>query len=176
MVQPILGEIRCFAGQRLPKNWALCEGQLLSINSFQQLFSVIGTTYGGDGRTTFALPDLRGRVVAGFGQGAGLTNRHVGQKLGQDIVGLTEREMPSHRHPMLAYNGQGNSLSPEGCVLADSGPNTVFYEEEHTGDQLRILSPGMTKTVGEGEGHENVMPVLAVNYMIAMEGTYPQKN
>ena len=135
-IDPYLGSIGIFAGNFAPRGWAKCDGQLLPINQNQSLYSIIGTTYGGDGRTTIALPDLRGRTPIHFGQGSGLTNRPIGQKVGTETAALSETQLPSHSHTLPPYSAS-------------------------------------TYDTGGGAAHENMQPSLAVNYIIALEGTFP---
>lgn len=174
-VECFVGEIRIFAGTFNPAGWAYCNGQLLKIADYQELFSLIGTTYGGDGRTHFALPDYRGRIVAGRGQGPGLTERVLGQMIGTETVALTEAQIPSHNHPFTATTTTATNLSLEGAILADPGPGAVMYEAEATADQLKPLSDDSIKPAGSNVPHSNMMPFSAVSYIIALKGVYPQR-
>ncbi len=174
-VDCFVGEIRIFAGTFSPEGWAYCNGQLLSITDFPELYSLISNNYGGDGRTSFALPDYRGRIIAGQGLGPGLTSRTLGQMFGSETVTLTEAEIPSHNHPFTATTNTANQLSPEGAILADPGTGAVMYEAEASADQLKPLSGDSVKTAGAGLPHSNMMPFSAVSYIIALKGIYPQR-
>lgn len=175
-VECFVGEIRIFAGTFAPNDWAHCNGQKLSISDFPELYSLIGTTYGGDGRAFFALPDYRGRIIAGQGQGPGLTNRIQGQMFGTETVTLAEAEIPRHNHPFTATTNTANQRSPIFAILANPGTGAVMYEAEATADQLKPLSDDSVKPVGAGQPHRNMMPFSAVSYIIALKGTYPQRN
>ena len=130
--EPLIGEIRLFAGNFAPRGWALCDGQLLAINQRQALFSILGTMYGGDGRTTFGLPDLRGRVPVHAGEGPGLTKRSLGQKGGAETHVLTVHEMPSHAHQAMGSADPGKQSSPLGNVWATQ-QRTKVYGSPQTG-------------------------------------------
>ncbi|MBO1322966.1 phage tail protein [Acanthopleuribacter pedis] len=175
MVDPFLGEIRIFAGNFAPNRWAYCDGQLLTISQNDALFSLVGTTYGGDGRSTFALPDFRGRLVACQGTGPGLTPRAWGQKIGVESVTLTPEQLPSHNHPFQGTTATGNHHSPAGKVPAVPSAGGVFYEAHATADQLRALPPGSVGQTGGNAPHTNMMPALALHYIIALTGTYPSR-
>ena len=165
-----IGEVRIFAGNFAPRNWALCDGQLLPINQNQALFSILGTTYGGDGRTNFGLPDLRGRVPIHAGNGPGLTPRTLGAKGGEEAHVLTVQEMPSHTHTLNARNQRGNTNIPSGNVLARK---KNFYS---TQPQNAILSNGAIGTTGGGQAHNNMPPFQALNYIICLQGIFPSRN
>ncbi|MDA2917990.1 tail fiber protein [Desulfobacterota bacterium AH_259_B03_O07] len=165
-----IGEVRIFAGNFAPRNWALCDGQLLPINQNQALFSILGTTYGGDGRTNFGLPDLRGRVPTHAGNGPGLTPRTLGAKGGEEAQVLTVQEMPSHTHTLNARNQRGNTNIPSGNVLARK---RNFYS---TQPQNAILSNGAIGTTGGGQAHNNMPPFQALNYIICPQGIFPSRN
>jgi microcystin-dependent protein len=166
MSEPFLAEVRIFGFNFPPRGWASCDGQVLPINQFQSLYSLLGTTYGGDGRTTFALPDLRGRVPIHFGAGFSL-----GQHSGQESVSLTVSQMPSHDHTAMGSQDDATSPSPSGNVLADSAPNEVY----HAPSNLVSLDPGTVGMVG-GQAHNNMQPYLVVNFCIALQGLFPSRN
>lgn len=171
-----IGEVRMFAGNFAPRNWALCDGQLLPINSNQALFSVLGTTYGGDGRTTFALPDLRGRVAVHPGQGPGLTRRQNGEKGGGESNTLTIAQIPSHSHTATAtnpvFNDEANTDDPTGKYPAVSGEN--MYSDQTSGDgALPQINVGNT---GGGLPVNNMQPYIGINYIICLYGLYPPRN
>ena len=165
-METFLGTILLFAGNFAPRGWAFCNGQLLPINQNQALFSLLGTTYGGDGRTTFALPDLRGRVPVHAGQGTGLTNRTQGQSFGAESVTLTVGQLPAHTHPNtseLPHVGEMPNPTPEVAIAfnRDAAMTTVTIQSGPAGGgQPVAISP----------------PSLALNYIIALEGIYPSRS
>ena len=160
-MDPFIAEVTLFAGNFAPRNWAFCDGQLLSIASNSALFSLLGTTFGGDGIVTFALPDLRGRVAIHAGEGPGLTRRDLGSKGGAERVTLTASEIPSHGHSVeLHQAGEGGGPPSLGSVLSNSGP-------------VATADIGLT---GGGQSHENMPPYLTMNYIIALYGTYPSRS
>jgi microcystin-dependent protein len=171
MSEPYVGEIRIFAGNFAPRGWALCEGQLLAVSSNDALFSLLGTTYGGDGRTTFGLPDLRGRLPIHGGAGPGLSPRTIGQKLGTETVALTANEMPGHQHALAAATATGNQSSPGGQLPAQSSQVMIYIEAAADG----AMAAGAIETTGGGQPHNNLMPALCVNYIIALYGLYPSR-
>jgi microcystin-dependent protein len=176
-LEPFIGEISIFAGNFAPRGWAFCNGQLLPISQNTALFSLLGTTYGGDGRTTFALPDLRGRVPMHAGDGPGLQPRSLGEKGGKEEVNLTLTQMPSHSHPVSgtvrAYNGNPDSESPEETVLA----NGDFYSSQSPDVKMHTDSVQITLgNTGGSQPHTNVQPYQCVNYIIALEGVFPSRN
>lgn len=173
MSESFIGEIRMFAGTFAPRNWALCDGQLLAINQNNALFSLLGTTYGGDGRTTFGLPDLRGRLSMHLGSGPGLTPRAIGSKFGQETTTVSVAQTPAHNHDVLVSNAAGSQNTPAGSFLASS-PNVRLYRPQVTNtflDATTIESSG-----GAGQAHNNVMPFLCVNFIIALFGIFPSRN
>jgi len=169
MPTPFIGEIRITADSLIATGWALCNGQLLSIASNTTLFSILGTTYGGDGITTFALPDLRGRVPVGPGQGPGLSNRHRGDVGGQEAHTLSASEMPSHTHSLGAAMSNGNSDVPNGRVMARYPSAVPQYGT--SGDVT--LGVGAVGTAGGSQPHNNLQPYLVLNYIIALQGITP---
>jgi microcystin-dependent protein len=177
MSEPFLGEIRMFGGNFAPRGWAFCNGQLLSIAQNTALFSLLGTTYGGDGRTTFALPDLRGRAPMHWGQGPGLTNRMLGEAAGVENVTLLSTQMPAHVHAIGAFNGAGDQSSPAGNVPAmllnqQTGQNENLYASTPN-TQLGLQGES---TVGGNQPHENMQPYLVVTFIIALEGIFPSRS
>lgn len=174
MPDPFIGEIIMFAGNFAPRGWALCEGQLLSISSNQALFSILGTTYGGDGRTTFALPDLRGRAPIQPGAGPGLTNRQLGQKGGGETVTLTTGEIPSHSHTVNASTERGSQTAPTGHVLTEpKDSNDLIYTADAPNT---TMSASMIANTGGGGAHNNMQPFLGINFIIALVGVFPSRN
>jgi microcystin-dependent protein len=175
MSEPFVGEIRMFAGNFAPRAWAFCNGTLLAISQNQALFSLLGTNYGGDGRTTFGLPDLRGRVPMHQGQGPGLTPRFLGQKFGAETVTLTPDQLPSHTHVPEASSDQASADAPQDKVLAkgDAAPPGRIY----TTDPPAVdMSPAAIANSGASQAHDNTMPFQCVNFIVALQGIYPSRN
>lgn len=174
-MEPFLGEIRLFAGNFAPRGWALCYGQLLSISQNAALFSLLGTTYGGDGRTTFGLPDLRGRVPVHEGQGPGLTPRTLGERSGSEAVTLLATQLPAHTHALAASTANATSQVARGNLPAFTYVDavTTLYANEDGGTVA--MAPGAIAPTGSGLPHENRMPTLALNFIIAVEGIYPSR-
>ena len=164
--QPYLGEIRLFAGNVVPPGWYRCDGRFLAIRDNLGLFEVIGNIYGGDGRTTFAIPDLRGRVPMGMGAGAGLTNRKIGEKGGTETVTLDVSQIPSHSHPLLASSSFGATSKPSGNILAASTNQYINQSPD-----VKMAS-GSIGDVGGGSPHPNVQPYNVLNFMIAYHDDY----
>ncbi len=171
MSDPFIGEIKMFAFDFLPNGWRFCDGQLLSISQNTALFSLLGTNYGGDGRTTFALPDLRSRAPLHYGQGLGLSAYSLGQTGGEESHTLTSNEMPSHSHTVQANSGNGTSTTPTSNYWAASSQGNNLYSA--SADSL--MNAGAIANVG-GQAHENRQPLLALNYSIAMQGIYPSRS
>ena len=167
--QPYLGEIMLFGGNFAPRGWALCNGQLLPINQNQALFSLLGTMYGGNGQTTFALPNLQGRLPIHFGQGPGLTLRTQGEVGGAYAHTLAIFEMPAHAHAARCSSGQGISPDPSARVLARSPSQTPHYAAAAN----TTLAPTAISTVGSSQAHSNQQPVTALTYVIALQGVFP---
>lgn len=148
MSDPFVGEIRMFAGDYAPEGWALCNGQLLSVSQYQTLFALLGTTYGGDGSSTFALPDMRGRLPVHFGQGTGLTPRTLGASGGSETVALSTAQMPSHGHTMQASADPASTTDPSGNVLAKV--TGTFYELAASANNLKAMADQAVGAVGGG--------------------------
>ena len=174
MSEPFIGEIVLFAGNFAPRGWAFCQGQLLSIAQNTALFSILGTTYGGDGRVTFALPDLRGRVPLGQGQGPGLSNYVLGEQSGTENVTLLITEIPQHTHLLTCLNGDGDKQTPVGNVLANDGAGGANPYSDQT--PSGVMSPLAVQPAGGSQPHNNLQPYLALDYIIAMEGIFPSRN
>lgn|SRR5262249_44831085 len=173
MNEPFIGEIRMFGGNFPPEGWALCDGRLLLIRDYQPLFSLIGTTYGSDGLNTFALPDLRGCIPLHQGQGQGLSNRTIGQTGGEEAVVLTESQMPVHSHPVFCFKGDGNQSTPNNTVWAK---NAALSPYSKSMADLRSMETGAFGAAGGSEAHENRMPYLAINFIIALTGVFPPRD
>jgi microcystin-dependent protein len=181
MSEPFLGEIIIFAGNFAPRGWALCDGQLLPISQNTALFSILGTTYGGDGRTTFALPDLRGRAPMHAGQGPGLSDRRLGEQSGTETVTLTTAQIPAHTHTgtvqLNCNSQQGNSPTPTGNFPAADGSG--YSADYAAASNAQMAAAGGTATLantGGGQAHNNLQPYLVVNYIIALQGIFPSRN
>lgn len=169
-MEPFIGQIMMFGGNFAPRGWALCDGQLLPINQYSSLFSILGTTYGGDGVTTFGLPDLRSRTPVHMGTGPGLTHRTLGQKFGEETVTLTQAQMPAHSHNVTCSTTRGTSGDPANNVLG--GDPDLPYEPSGT----QIMSTAMIHQTGGNSPHDNNQPSLTVNFVIALQGIYPSRN
>ncbi|HYQ45057.1 MAG TPA: tail fiber protein [Polyangiaceae bacterium] len=173
MLEPFIGSIILFCGNFAPKGWALCDGQLLSIAQNTALFSILGTTFGGNGQTTFALPDLRGRVPLHPGSGPGLSPYNLGQAMGVESVTLITTQMPAHNHGFATpcSDGAPTTPSPLGAVLANQD-QTPFYASSGTS----AMAAATSTIAGGGQAHENRQPLLAINFIIALEGIFPSRN
>lgn len=164
MSDAFIGEIRMFGGDFAPVNWHFCDGRLLSVDDYEALFSLIGTTYGGDGQNTFALPDLRGRVPVHINNSTPL-----GAQGGVESVTLTAQQLPAHSHAVNASTAEGSSKSPTNNVWASSEAISPYQPTEPT----VTMSPDSIAAAGGSQPHENVMPSLVVNFIIKLEGLYP---
>ncbi|MDQ5770067.1 phage tail protein [Thiothrix subterranea] len=176
-VEPYIGEIMLFAGNFAPRGWAFCNGQVLPISQNTALFSLLGTTYGGDGKTTFALPDLRGRVPVHAGQGSGLSSYEIGQRGGAEITTLSVNNLPSHSHALRVSGETPDTHSPANSYLPTGTSSTRGADERYatnltTGNTLGNASVSAT---GEGQPFGNVMPYLTINFCIALEGVFPPR-
>jgi|SRR5688572_29624913 len=165
MAQPYVGEIRMFAGNFAPAGWMFCEGQLLPISENETLFQLIGTTYGGDGESTFALPDLRGRLP--LHQGNGFILAETG---GAEEITLTVQQIPAHSHPLLVTAGSGNSTAPAGSVLAQTDGTIQPYISDSPNLNL---NPAAIGPVGGSQPHTNFQPYLCVDFIISLFGIFP---
>ncbi len=176
MSEPFIAEIRIFAGNFAPRGWAFCDGQLLPISQNTALFSLIGTIYGGDGRTTTALPNLQGRAPMHPGRGPGLTARQLGQKTGVETVTLNEAQIPSHSHTARAASATGNAGLGPGTnnSMGRSGGGDAY--QSNTSDSLVDLASATLSTTGGGQAHTNVQPFLTLNFIIALVGTFPARS
>ena len=172
MSEPFVGEIRMFGFNFAPQGWALCNGQLLPISQNTALFSLLGTTYGGDGRTTFALPDMRSRVPVCQGQGPGLSSYAEGQAGGAETVTLAAAQMPGHTHPVKASSSAAASDQPEGRALARSASHIYTAKP----DASTVMNTDMLGDAGGSQPHDNIQPYLAVNFCIALNGIFPSRS
>lgn len=164
MAQPYVGEIRMFAGNFAPAGWMFCEGQLLPISEYETLFNLIGTTYGGDGQSTFALPDLRGRIP--LHQGNGFTLAETG---GAEEITLTVNQIPSHTHPFIAAATTGDQVSPAGLVAASSFNVTPYINDVPNGN----MSASAISSIGGSQPHTNFQPYLCIDFIISLFGIFP---
>lgn len=182
MNEPFVGGIYLVGFNFAPQGFAMCNGQLLSISQNTALFSLLGTFYGGDGVTTFGLPDLRGRVPIHQGQGSGTSPYSVGQVGGQETVTLTTAQLPSHNHALGAVQGAGTTNLPSGAYLAagpftGSGPNaTALNTYTVNTTPPASLNAASIQTAGGGQPHTNIQPYLCVTYIIALQGIFPARN
>jgi microcystin-dependent protein len=196
----LLGSMCAFAGNFAPRGYTLAHGQILSISQYTALFSILGTTYGGDGRSTFGLPDTRGRAVIGWGNGPGLSNYQLGERGGSESVILSETQLPSHSHlastlmsgdieidgviNLHAFSDKSNTRSPVGSSLAESkysteAPNIMMSTDSVSFSLVAANNLTASTTVssaGGGQSHENRMPYIAVSWVIALQGIFPSRN
>ena len=180
MSNPFVAEIRIFTGSFAPKGWALCDGQIMPISQNTALFSLLGTTYGGNGTSNFALPNLQGCSPMQAGQGPGLTLRDLGETGGEPTVTLLQTEMPAHSHTFQAFSNFGNSASPTNNVLAKSrwflsNANRGAVAIYNTPQSQVQTSPLSTTVTGGSLPHNNLMPFLGLNFIIALQGVFPAR-
>ena len=168
MSEPFLAEVRIFPYNFAPRGWAFCNGQLLPINQNQALFALVGTIYGGNGQTTFALPNLQGRTPIGVGQGPGLSPYVDGETGGQDEVVLTVQELPSHTHSLMAVSGAATTGVPGGTVAPATSGAAVYAPAQN----LVAMAP----IGGTAQGHQNRQPYTVLNFCIAIQGIFPSRN
>lgn len=172
MSDPFIGEIRVFGFNFAPMDWAVCAGQLLSISQNPALFSIIGTQYGGDGMSNFALPNLQGNVALHQGAGPGLTPRTIGEAGGSAAVTLTPAQMPAHGHAAACSNGKGSAYGPAGNVWAtDAGGGREYAPAANA-----TMAASALAVTGGNQPHDNMQPSLAVNFCIALAGIFPARN
>jgi microcystin-dependent protein len=171
MSEPFLAEVRIVGFNFAPRGWAFCDGQILPINQNQSLYSLLGTTYGGDGRTTFALPDIRGRVPIHVGRSNGGGDHREGQKSGEETHTLAVNEMPQHKHALSSTNSVASSSNPQNHFPARAAAD-IYGNASSLGN----FASGTISNVGGGQAHENMQPYLALNYCIALRGLFPSRN
>ena len=191
MADPFIGQVEIFGGNFAPRGWAFCAGQLLSISSNTALFSLLGTIYGGDGRTTFGLPDLRGRAPVGAGHGPGLTSRQLGQKAGAESVTLDTARMATHNHVVSvsvdelgAQTGNANQHEASSTAVmatptVQGNPGLDIYSTQPPDTDIEgaeVSGNLVVADTGGGGSHTNVQPLLAMNYIIALVGVFPSRN
>lgn len=173
MADPFIGEIKLVPYNFAPRNWAFCQGQILSIAQNTALFSLLGTTYGGNGQTTFALPNLQGRVPISEGQGPGLSSYDQGQTGGEDRITLTINQLPAHNHGIRVSSSAATSVDPLAtypAVATGSVGNAYGSSESGT------MHPNELQSVGGNQPHSNMQPYLVLNYIIALQGVFPPRN
>ena len=171
MAQPYIGEIRMFAGTFAPVGWEFCNGRQIPISENEALFQLIGTTYGGDGENTFALPDLRGRAPVHMGQGPGTSHRQIAESAGVERVTLTVQQIPAHSHAPVAGGSSGVRATPAGGVWA-AAPTARPYTDAAPGVALH---PAALAPTGGSQPHDNMQPYLALNFIISMSGIFPSQ-
>ncbi len=173
MSQPFVGEIRLFGGNFAPVGWMLCQGQTLQISENDVLFNLIGTTYGGDGQQTFNLPNLQGRVPINMGQSSGTSNYVIGEAAGVETVTLTTQQIPAHNHVPLANSGTGTTNNPANNVWA---AQPAYLQYNAAGSEDTNLRANAIQLTGGSQPHDNMIPYVAVNYIISLYGVYPSQN
>jgi microcystin-dependent protein len=161
-----------FAGNFAPRSWAFCDGQLLAISQNDALFSLFGTIYGGDGSTTFGLPDLRGRIPIHAGSGPGLSPRQLGSRSGQEEVTVTVNQLPGHTHAAQGHNGSATSSNPSGRVVASTNVNVY----RNAPPAVVPMNPAAISNTGGSGPHNNLMPTLCVSFIVSLFGIYPSRN
>lgn len=173
MADPFVAEIRIFAFNFAPRGWAFCDGQLLPLSQNTALFSLLGTTYGGDGKSTFALPDLQGSAAMHPGQGPGLSLRDLGEIGGSETVSLLQSEMPSHTHALNAQNAPGDTSSPGGAAYSRALGATPY--QPPAGQPQVAMAPEAIGVTGGSQPHNNLQPYLTLNFNIALQGVFPPR-
>lgn len=176
-MDPYIGEIRLFAGNYAPENWAICDGAPLAVKDYQALYALIGTTYGGNGTTTFALPDLRGRVPVGQGTGTGLTPRTIGQTGGTEKVSLNASQLPPHNHQITVTTTAATTSTPGNSVnlAATTAPTSNYLAATGAFSAERTLAPATVGQSGASAQHENMMSTVVLNYIISLNGIWPSQ-
>jgi microcystin-dependent protein len=177
MSEAFMGEIRMFAGSFAPREWSFCDGQLLAVSQNDALFSLLGATYGGDGRTNFALPDMRDRLPVHQGIGPGLTPKSLGRMYGLENVTLTSAQMPNHKHEFSATTDIATVSDPTNSVLAAQNDGDKYYFASSTAPtETQELNSNTLALAGQSQSHTNMMPSLCLNFIIATLGTYPSRS
>ena len=172
MGQPFVGEIRMFGGSFAPAGWMFCGGQLLPISENETLFNLIGTTYGGDGQQTFALPDLQGRTPVHAGTGPGGTTYQLGEKAGVESVTLSVQQIPAHSHPLLATTNAADTPNVANAVCATGTVSQLYWgDPPDTAASPQAISPS-----GGSQPHDNIQPYLTISYIISLFGVFPSQN
>jgi microcystin-dependent protein len=174
MTDPFVAEIRIFAGNFAPRGWALCNGQLLPISQNTALFSLVGVSYGGNGQTTFALPDLQGRAPMHQGQGPGLTDRVIGESGGSPAVSLLTSEMPVHTHSLMASTSPASGRDPTNNPLARSRNGNAY--QTNVNQNVVLMAAQAVSLAGGSQPHNNMQPYLALTFIIALQGIFPPRS
>jgi microcystin-dependent protein len=175
MADPFLGEIRIWGCTFAPMNWAFCTGQLLPISQYTALFSLLGTNYGGNGTTNFALPDLRGIVPMSWGQSTGGSTYDLGEVGGSSIVTLNEATVPAHTHALHAIPRPASGDTPDAKSTLGRQTSANFYKKPSGAATPQPLAPNIVQTQGGTQPHNNMMPFMALNFCIALQGIFPQR-
>lgn len=171
-----IGTIKTFSGTFVPQGYLPCDGRTLYVQQYAVLFAVIGNRFGGDGRTTFNLPDLRGRFAMGMGPGPGLTPRNIAASGGDQVVSLTVSQMPNHSHTMHGLDGGFETYTPENAFVPKFPSATAkFYAKRDANQELLPMDPRVIESTGGGQPHTNMPPYLALHFMICIDGDYPHK-
>lgn len=173
MSAPFMGEVRVFAGTFAPRDWAFCNGQSLTISQYDALYALLGTTYGGDGVNTFKLPDAQGRVPVGQGTGPGLTTRVLGQTFGTETVTLLTPQIPAHTHTVSVSNTAANLNTPSGQLI---GQGYHYQSPTISTGRTGQLLPNAVVAIGGSQPHENMMPFLAMSFILCLQGIFPSRN
>lgn len=173
MSQPFIGEIRPFAFAYAPRGWMHCDGSVLLVGDFAALFSILGPSFGGNGQTTFGIPNLMGRMPMHAGSGPGLTSRPFAGVGGQAAITLGESEMPAHNHALKAIKTRANSTGPEGQYLATDAQNAKFLNDATS---LQAMDSHQLQSAGNGQPHDNWQPFLVFNYCLCVDGVFPSRN
>lgn len=176
MSEPFIAEIRIFAGNFAPRSWAFCNGQLLPVSQNTALFSLIGTTYGGDGRTTTALPNLKGRVPMHPGRGPGLTSRRLGQRGGSEMISLTEAQIPNHTHQLQVSNDLAGFNDPNNQRSPGRSANRIAAMYNTAATSMESMADAALLNTGGSQPHNNMQPFIAMNFIIALQGLYPSRS
>jgi microcystin-dependent protein len=180
-MDPFLGQISLLACNFAPQGWALCQGQVLSISQNTALFALLGINFGGDGRTNFQLPDLRGRPPIGFGQGPGLSAYSIGQTGGGETISISSANYPAHSHPLFAAASAATGNAPNGLFEAQGqtggrGGTVNLAAYSGSGTATTLAAPALTAAPGGGQPHNNLQPYLALNFCIALQGIFPARS
>jgi microcystin-dependent protein len=172
-MDPFVAEIRIFPFNFAPKGWAFCDGQILPLSQNTALFSLLGTTYGGDGKSNFALPNMQGNAPMHPGQGPGLSLHDLGETGGSETVSLLESEIPSHSHPLMSLGAPGNRTSPVANSIARASAGNAYFPQ--TGATLVAMADQALAPAGGDQPHNNMQPYLTLNFCIALQGVYPPR-
>jgi microcystin-dependent protein len=175
MSEPFVGEVRLFAGNYAPVGWAFCQGQALPISENEVLYTLIGTTYGGDGITTFCIPNLTEQLPIGQGQGPQTTNRIIGQKLGEESVKLTQAQLPAHTHTLSISSNPATNIGADNGFALATCPSSFYNSGLANSPTKKPLAPQTLSTSGGSQPLQNLMPTLSINYIIATTGYFPSQ-